>query len=227
MNYLFWFGIVFTLIAPIVIGTGFGDHSTSWVAALCGAFVTFVAKLESVAELSLGPVKARMREQLKEANATIKQLRDIAVTAADGTLTNLIAGAFMGGMSLEKRLEIHEKVIESLKEIGASDKQIDRAEIDWRKGISIIYHRAIRNAVESRSHPSKINTEATKEQKEAGKELQDALEFEHWKTPTPEEIRNILRKHNVESSDAEKWISDYEHFLETNEIRNKDDFISV
>ena len=44
MKLLFWIGIVFTLVVPILIGKFFSDHSISWVAALCGAFVVLMSK---------------------------------------------------------------------------------------------------------------------------------------------------------------------------------------
>ncbi|MEE9294142.1 MAG: hypothetical protein V3W34_04135 [Phycisphaerae bacterium] len=79
MIWLFWLGIVFTLVAPIVIGVAYGDQTTNWIAALCGAFVTFMAKIESIAELSLGPVKARMKEKMEEAAAAVFLRAEAAV----------------------------------------------------------------------------------------------------------------------------------------------------
>ncbi|REG82156.1 hypothetical protein [Marinomonas pollencensis] len=227
MNLLFWSGIAFTLIAPVVIGIQFDDQSTSWVAALCGAFVTFMARIGDLAELSLGPVKARMKEQIEKAAATIDQLRQVATTTSEATLTDLMAGSFMGGMSLKKRLELHDNIIDALKGIGASEAQLELAEKDWKKGISIIYQRAIRNAVEERPDPNKINVNASDEQKKADKEINDLMNFERWECPSPSQIRSVLKKYQIESPSAEKWISDYEFFLETNVIRNRAGFEQV
>ncbi len=226
MKILFWLGILFTLFAPVIIGIYFDDQSTSWVAALCGAFVTFMAKIGDLAELSLGPVKAKMKEKIEEASATIDQLREVATTNSEATLTDLMAGSFMGGMSLKKRLELHDSIIDALKGIGASELQISNAESDWRKGVCIIYQRAIRQAVEQRPEPSQINTNATEEQTKAGTEIHELQNFEKWETPSPSQIRNILKKYNIDSEAAEKWASDYEHFLENNEIRNREAFES-
>lgn len=226
MKVIFWIGIAFVLLVPIIIGVYFDDPSTSWVAALCGAFVIFMAKVESLAELSLGPVKAKMKQKLQEASATIEQLRNVAVTSSEATLTDLMAGSFMGGMTLEKQLDLHDKVINALHEIGASSEQIEKAETDWNKGVSIIYHRAIMKAVEERKHPNQINTQATDEQKAAGKEIQDLLDFKNWAVPTPHQIRTVLDKYNISSEDADKWIGDYEHFLQNKEIRNREEFVN-
>jgi len=227
LKILFWLGIIFTLFAPLVIGIYFNDQSTSWEAALCGAFVTFIARIGDLAELSLGPVKAKMKEKIEEASATIEQLREVATTNSEATLTDLIAGSFMGGMSLKKKLSLHDNVVKALKGIGASEQQISVAESDWRKGICIIYQRAIRQAVEQREDPSIININATEEQKKAGAEINELQNFEKWETPTPSQIRKILKKYGIASESVETWVNDYEYFLEHNEIRNREKFESA
>jgi len=225
MKLLFWIGIVFTLVVPILIGKFFSDHSISWVAALCGAFVVLMSKFEILQELSLGPLKAKMREQLREAAATIEQLRKIAAVTSEATLTDLMAGSFMGSMTLKKRLELNDKIIESLKEIGATEEQIKKVELDWRKGISIIYHRTIQHVVEQRKDPNQINPNAPEAAKKAGHEIQELLDFEKWAVPTPHQIKIVLERHKIKSPEVEEWVSDYDHFLKTNEIRNKERFV--
>lgn len=178
MTFTFGFGVIFTLVAPLVIGIGFKDPSTSWVAALCGAFVTFIAKFDVLTELSLGPVKARMKEQIAEATATLEQLRQVATATSQATLTDLMAGGFMWSMSLKKRFELHDNIITSLKKIGASKEQIEQAENEWKKGVSVIYHRAIKNCVELREKPNQINTNAPEPNRNAGQEIQNLVEFE-------------------------------------------------
>lgn len=224
---MFWLGILFTLFAPVVIGIFFDDQSTSWVAALCGAFVTFMAKIGDLAELSLGPVKAKMKEKLEEASATIDQLREIATTNSEATLTDLMAGSFMGGMSLKKRLDLHDKIIDALKGIGASNLQISQAEHDWKKGVCIIYQRAIQQAVEERPEPHETNGNANEKQKKACAEIKELQNFDKWETPSPSQIKNILKKHNIVSENVDKWVNDYEHFIEHNEIRDREKFESA
>ena len=225
MNFIFWCSVIFTLVVPLVIGIGFKDPSTSWVAALCGAFVTFIAKFDALAELSLGPVKARMKEQIAEAAATLEQLREVATATSRATLTDLMAGGFMGSMSLKKRFELHDNIISSLKKIGAGAEQIEQAETEWKKGVSVIYHRAIKKCVELREEPSQVNIYAPEPNKKAGQEIQDLLEFESWSTPTPHQIKTVLKKYEISVTSADEWLNDYQHFLNTNEIRRKEGFI--
>ncbi|CAG35144.1 hypothetical protein [Desulfotalea psychrophila] len=225
MKLLFWIGIVFTLVVPPIIGVYFGDQSTSWAAALCGAFVTFVSRLSELAELSLGPVKAKMKEKVDEASATIEQLRNVAVANSEATLTDLIAGNFIDGMSQAKRLQIHDNIICALRQIGATDAQIENAEKDWKKGITVIYHRIIRRVVMGREQASVINSKTTENQNAAASEMQDLLDFDNWMAPSPHQIEMILKKYSVRSSEINFWVSDYKHFLECNEIRHGDQFV--
>ncbi len=225
MAFLFWAGIIFTIVAPVYIGIQYDDPSTSWVAALCGAFVSFMAKIENIAELSLGPVKAKMKQEIKEAAATTEHLKAITTVTSEGFLTDLMAGNFMGGMKLDKRFELHDKVINALNEIGATPEQIARVENNWKKGVAIIYHRTIKKTIEEREHPNKVNPNAPQNAKDAGKEIQDLLNFSEWEAPAPHVIRTVIEKYDISSPEAEKWISDYENFLLTGEIRNREEFL--
>lgn len=227
MKFLFWAGVLFTAAAPIIIGLFFKDTSTSWVAALCGAFITLMAGLENIAEISLGPVKARMREKIAEAAATIEQLKKVALVMSEGFLTDLMTNNFMGGITLKKQFELHEKITSSLKDIGASSEQIYEAEKNWNKGISIIFHRSIKNAVEERHHPSTINSSATQEQQSAGRELQALLDFDNWQAPSVQQIQAVLDKNNIDLPAVNSLLNDYDHFLKTNEIRNKAEFLNL
>jgi len=226
MNILFWVGIIFILVVPVYIGVfRKAPSATVWAVVVCGAFVIFMSKIEIIQELSLGPLKAKMKEQIRETDATLKQLKEISVVSSEATLTNLMADSFMGGMKFEKRLELHDKIIDSLRGIGVNQDKIDKVESDWKKGISIIYDRTIQYAIEQRKNPFEINPEAPEEARKAGHEIEELLDFKNWVAPTPQQIRSVLEKYNIKSSQAEEWIKDYDHFLKTGEIRNKEKFI--
>lgn len=225
MNILFWISVVWVLLVPVGISVLL-DHTTgSWIAAVCGAFVVFTSKIDDLSELSLGPLKAKLRAKIEEANATIDQLRRVAVTSAEATLTDLMAGSFMGGITVDKRFEIHDKIIDSLIEIGATRAQIDSAKLDWNKGISLIYHRTIKDAVGRRIERSKINPAATDQMRQAEKELQNLLDFDTWSVPEPDKILEVIATHDVGSVEISEWIDDYQNFLRTGEIRRRDEFV--
>jgi len=223
---LFWFGVIFTVVAPLVIGLYFKDKTTMWVAVVCGAFITLIARVEDIAELSLGPLRAKMRDTIREANATIEQLRNVSTTSAKAILTDLMAGGFMGSMSLRTRLDLHDQIVSALKEIGASETAIKNSKEMWSKGIGIIYHRAIRVALEGRDHPNQINTSATPEVREASEQLQSMVQFDVWQAPSPDEVEEFIRDKGLMTDDLSSWISDYRYFVETGEIKRRELFES-
>lgn len=226
MNILFLVGVIFLLVVPIYIGVKFkASPAFVWAVVMCGAFVVFASKIAVIDELSLGPLRAKMREKIREADASIKQLREISAVSSEVTLTNLMADTFMDGISLEKRLELHDKIIDSLKKIGVSKDQIAEADSNWRKGISVIYQRIIRHIVEQRKKAEEINLEAPKDAIKAGQEIEEMLDFRNWRAPTPQQISSVLKKYNIKSPGAEECIKYYDHFLKTGEIGNKERFI--
>lgn len=225
---LFWFGVSFTIAAPIVLGTYLGDHSTSWISALCGAFIVFVSRLDEIAELSLGPVKAKMREVINEANAKIEQVQKIAKDIAKPTLATLMAGnfGFQDGMNLEKRLRLHDEMIANLEEIGISEEDIFQIDENWRDGIGVIYHRAISPLMGYLENSHRINTDATEKERQDGEGWKNLFDEEKWKGPTPDEMTKFFVSREILTSEIDEWISDYRHFLETGEIRRHKEFVA-
>lgn len=222
--FLFWTGVIFTLIVPILIGLVFKNTSTMWVAAVCGVFITVVARFEDITEVKLGPLQAKMRETIKEANATIEELRRVASISAKAIFTDLMAGGFMGGMKLKTRLDLHDQIISALKEIGASDNAIKDAESMWSKGIGIIYHRAIKDALDRHIKSLQVNPKAPQDIQKAGDQLQKMLQFEEWRAPTPDEMESFIESKGIMTEEILEWISDYRHYIKTGEIKRRNIF---
>jgi hypothetical protein len=65
-TYLFWLGAVFTLVALVTIGWLSRNPTTMWIAALSGAFVTLLTRIDDLTEIALGPVKAKMKVTLED-----------------------------------------------------------------------------------------------------------------------------------------------------------------
>jgi hypothetical protein len=214
-----WFGILFTAIVPIVVGLVFKEYQVAWLSALCGAFITIMAKPEGLTELSLGPLKAKMQETIAEAAATVEQLREVATTMATVVLSGLMAGQFMWGMSFAKRLELHDELIGNLRRIGASDDQLNRAQAEWWKGVGVMYHNRLgrdlrdlakqagMDGLKTNSVAEEFNALAQKATRSAG---------------TPAEHEEFFLKHGLLNDEIREWISDYKHFLSTKEIRRND-----
>jgi len=162
---LFWGGVAFTVIAPLYIGLKLNDPSTAWVSFLIGMFVTFMSKFEDIAEFSLGPLRARMRETIEEADASLAQLRQIAKGLAEITLTDLMASNFMGGLHLKRKLDFHDELMDNLEKLGVNGPDREKTEAMWRQGMGIIFHRAIGNAAAERKEKSTLSEKEKSDEK--------------------------------------------------------------
>jgi len=160
----------------------------------------------------------------KQAASTVEQLQNVACINAKAVLTDSMAANFMGGIDLKTRLDLNDRIINSLKEIGVSEKKIKDVKERWSKGVGIIYHRGIRNALEGRTQPNQINMQASPELRQASEELQKMENFEQWEVPSPDEMEAFVEKKGFMNDTVKELISDYRYFLETGEIRNRSVF---
>jgi hypothetical protein len=217
-------GGAFTLAAPLLVGIYTREVGLATVAAVCGAFVTLLAKIDDLVELSLGPVKARMRETIQQAAATVEQLQKIAVVSTRAQLTALMSASFMHGANMEQRLAIRGQLIDELEALGISKGDIASVETEWRKGVGIIYHRYVREYLAGmKEHPEVRYPEEAR--KAAYSEIDGLMHFPTWSAATPEQIKAVLDRHGIApTSGLAEWLADYRHFLNTGEIRNTDKF---
>ena len=169
-----------------------------------------------------------MRETIQQANATIEQVQRIARNISETTLTALMAGnfGFTDGLNLESRLDLHDRLVQSLKEIGIPDKDISELDAKWKQGIGVIYHRAIAPLIDDREEPHRINPNATEEQEKVRAGWDELLEFEQWKAPTPAEMTIYLESVGFLTDEINEWIDDYRHFVETGEINRREVFVT-
>jgi hypothetical protein len=159
-----------------------------------------------------------------DASKIVDQLQSVSLTTAKATLTDLMAANFVAGTTLKTRLDLHDQIIANLKKIGIPENKIKDADEMWTKGVGIIYHRGIHDALEGRTEPSKVNTKASPELRKALEEFQKMLDFEQWKTPSPDEIESFIKEKGFMNDTVKELIGDYRYFLETRDIRRRNVF---
>lgn len=218
---LFRVSIVFVLVVPVCVSLYASNSVGAWIALLAGSFTALMSKFDALAEFSLGPLKARMREAADEATATVAQLRELAASLSQGFLTDLIASSFMGGITLAKRLEMHGDLISKLKTLGVSDQRLQEIQTDWTKGIDVIYHRAIRDEM-----LAPLSNEDRKRYNDLHHQIEELADFATWNVPSPDVYKAFARTHNLLTSTVESWIEDFQHFRQTGEIRRRSEFVT-
>ncbi len=221
---LFVFGIFFTLFIPLGIQIGIKDSTAAWIALLCVAFVSLMAKYDEIIEISFGPISARMKDKIIEATATISQLKKVSLAQSKAMLTNMMASSFLGNMPFKNKLLLHDDVIKSLKEIEIDDEEINRIDEMWQKGIGIHYLNLIRATLENRKVGEARNPDTTKEVMAVSDSIQEMLDFPTWTVPSPEKIENIINSKAMMKPEIQECINDYKFYLENKQIKRKELF---
>jgi hypothetical protein len=213
---LFPFGIAFTLFVPIIVGLSVQDVALPSIAALCGAFVTVMARFEDLTEFALGPLKAKLEKKVNEADEILEKLRDVACVMVDATLTDLCNGTFFfGGMTIQQRLDYKPKLVELLERIGASQGQIEEALNGWREVVSKIYVGHISKGVDNLNEPE-LKKKFESRQAEA---------HSNGGVLRPCDISEIISSSKSHASSIQGWIKDYQHFLDSGKIRRYEEFV--
>jgi hypothetical protein len=216
----FGVGVILVLVAPALMYFLTRATAPATLALTAALGFTALTRIDELAELSLGPLRAKMRETIAEAAATIDQLRQVAVTSSRAILTDLMAANFMSGMTLRKRFELHDEIIAALDSIGASEAQKELARTEWKKGITVIYHRAIRKAV--RADPN-IDE---KRRINLANGLEGLMWFDQWTAAAPEKFTAYFKENQYEPpAHITQWLDDYRHYLDTGSVRRLSDFV--
>lgn len=219
-------GSLLTLGISVMFGV-MGRPTEMGIIVVCGAIGLAFLNIDKIQKFKGAGFEAEMKRAVEEANATIEQLREVAATSSEAILTELMAGNFMDGTTLKKRLDLHDQVIGNLNGIGASEKQIIKADEMWKRGIGIIFFRGIRVALEGRDKPNEINTRAEKHVLEASREFQDLLMFEEWKAPPSDELREFVNQKGVMNPQVDELLKDYSEFEATAKFRRRDVFVKL
>ena len=204
-----------------------GKPAEMGIIVVAGAIGLSFLNIDKIQRFKGAGFEAEMKRAVEEANATIEELREVAATSAEAILTDLMAGNFMDGTTLEKRLDLHDQLICNLEDIGASQKQIDKADDMWRRGIGIIFFRGIRAAIEDRDKPLQVNAKADKHVLDASREFQALLNFKEWKAPSANELRDFCINKEVMNPNVDELLKDYADFEKSGTFRRKDVFVNL
>lgn len=219
-------GSIITLGLAVMFGLK-GMATEMGIIVAAGAICLAFLNIDKIERFKGAGFEAEMKKAVAEANATVEQLREVAATSAKAILTDLMAGNFFDGTTLEKRLELHDQIINSLKGIGASDSQIISSDEMWKKGVGIIFHRGIRVAIEGRENPHQVNTKAEKHVLDASNEFQDLLVFSEWRAPTSDEMRKFITDKNAMNPVVDELLQDYSQFEKNGTFRRRDVFVAL
>jgi hypothetical protein len=224
-----WITVIASILmfgAAVMFGL-LGKPTEMGLIIAAGAVAISFLNIDRIQRFKGAGFEAEMKQAVEHVHATVDQLRLLAAAVAESTLTSLMAENFFDGISLETRLDLHDRLIHSLEEIGVAPSRISEADQRWRKGVGIIYHRGIRQFLEGRTENRMINSKAEPSVLQASREFQDLLNFEIWQVPSSQEMRNFINVRNLMNATIGQLLEDYAHFERTNEIRRREVFITL
>ena len=111
---------------------------------------------------------------------------------------------------MKTRLDIHDRIIGSLANIGASDEQLNRADEMWKKGICVTYHRGLKHALEGGEYPQQHISYRSKEVIAISEEFEKTMmDFDNWQVASPEKIETFMREKGVLNGWAETLLQGF------------------
>ncbi|MEZ5935785.1 MAG: hypothetical protein R3F54_28520 [Alphaproteobacteria bacterium] len=216
-----FFVIIYVTIAPFLL------PAASATLAIVGIIaVFFLLNFEKLSKLKLGPLEAILRE----AQDNLKETRSLALRLAEINLEILIGGCFgfQDGLKTRRRFEIHDRIIDSLRQLDIPEIDILDAEKHWRRGINFMFMNQIIHVFEMRTKKNQINTKDLQggERRKISKSIHEMADLKSWTAPTLQQIRQKITESIFEISfEVESMINNYESFLSSGKINAQDDFL--
>ena len=213
MNVLTYILIVVLVIGLIPLSKYRGWKEMSAFAAAISVAL-FFTNLDKFSRFKAGGIEAELRTVVTEAYAAIEQLKELGLSLSTPIVDNLaISGRMLIYIPLKYKLERVAKIAETLKKLGASEKEIEEA-------CSTIYQRVTNDHMRKTLH-SLLSSNPGKQPLFQG--LDDG-KMDNWDKSKLEKFikDNGLKK----SEETEEWIRDLDYFLKNKKLRREEQWQS-
>ncbi len=203
---LFWLGVVIASIVPLVLAAIKVEQPPWSMLVASGVLLMLATRFDVVEELSIGPLKAKLREQIKKTELTLAHLRRFTIPLAKSIATMTMAeGRWDGGTSLAERMQMKEELDGALKQLEVSEGEKEEVYRPWNGMLEFDHAHRIGNTSNlSRELIEKINL------------LHD---FRTRRIAPAAEYERIIREANAMTPTIEEEIADLEHFQRTRTLR--------
>jgi hypothetical protein len=133
--------IVALVIVPILLAIFRGPKEMTIAAGAIGVAL-FFANLDKFSRFKGGGIEAELRTVVNEAYAAIEQLKELGLALSSPIVDDMaVSGKMLKFIHLKYKLERVAKIEDTLRKLGASDKEIEEA-------TATLYHRVIGEHVE-------------------------------------------------------------------------------
>lgn len=131
----------YTIAVPILVGIGKLSISAATLMLISSVLLVILVHFNQVVEVSLGPLRAKMREVLGDTEEVLHRLRSIIKIISRMSLgQTMMSNLWLGNIPVKKQFQMYDEICKMLKKLDISEDEL-RDEVDdiWRDGIKIIY----------------------------------------------------------------------------------------
>lgn len=155
-------------------------------------------------------LEAELKTAVDEAYAAIEQLKELGLSLSSPIVDELaISGRMLQYIHLKYKLERVAKIADTLKKLGASQEEIDKA-------CSTIYERVTNDHIRRILHSLKSSNPGKEELFEG---INDG-KMDDWDKG---KIETFIRENNLnKSEDTDEWLLDLDYFLKQRKLRRED-----
>ena len=222
---LFGVGCLCIVVDGAAVAIKSVETDQGWLIMAAAAVLILASQLDRVTELSFAGATAKLQEKLAEADATLGEARELLEALSKTVLTDLIANDFAVGMPTRNRFDLHDEILGSLRSMGLSRAQLENVDRDWRRGVALLFTRLFDLMLNNRLDE---DPRSGAERHALAAELRDLADIrDNWMVGTPNQYRSFFRNHDLLSEEIGGWISDFEHYNRTGDLRRRDQFIDL
>lgn len=216
--------VIFTVIAPSAVAYYTQSSTSGFLLLVSVLMAMLIVRFDSVAEIAIGPLRAKMERAIQEAYASIEQLKSVALSSSRIAVRELVMAQFpIASPQFSNTYELHDEILRVLDSIGVKSSELEQVEDEWRNGVGLIIHREVCQLLNPKSYIGVSRREGvvTESEREAYEAVLAIGNVILSKVPSPRDIRAQLKDFEVAKSvmlRIEELLVEYETFLETNEL---------
>jgi hypothetical protein len=207
--------IVALVLVPILLSI-FRGAKDMGIAATAICVALFFANLDKFSRFKggAGGIEAELRTAVNEAYAAIEQLKELGLSLSSPIVDELaVSGRMLQYIHLKYKLARVAKIAETLKKLGASEKEIEEV-------CSIIYERVTNDHMRRVLHSLRSSN--------PGKEsLFEGLEDGKMDGWDKSKLEKFIKDSGLKKSEqTEEWIRDLDYFLKNRKLRREEQWQS-
>jgi hypothetical protein len=220
------FSILFNLLGAVLIGliifvvykdpSKFSGPSIALFSAALCLFVANIDRIESF-KASLSSIEAKTREAqavVDDARATVASLRKLAVATASFQVDMLAAaGRFGGGGTPRRKEEQKAHLLEELKGLGLTDKELTEVNGADRRWVMVDYAFGVLGSLNVQNDTAKAAA------------YRNA--FESGEAPTPDECSDLLNAFHISDDKTIELLKDYRYYCDTGKHRRPEVWLDL